>query len=111
MRRRWIQMPGGDLIEVTPDYQAPKREAPHVIADLPDYESPIDGRVVHGRKGRRDDLKRHGCREWAGREQEEKEAARQRAYNEQRSDERLHEAASRAYHQLDPQKRRILENR
>lgn len=111
MRRRYVQVPGGELIEVKPDYQSPARQAPHVHADLPDYTSPVDGRVVHGRKGRRDDLKRHGCREWAGMEQERKEAARQRAYNEQRMDAKLEDATRRAYHSLSPDKRRILENR
>jgi len=43
--------------------------------------------------------------------QEEKEAARQRAYNEQRDDARLDEHARRAYYELSPDKRRILENR
>ena len=110
MRKRWIQI-NGELVEVTPNHQTQKRQAPYVQADLPDYESPIDGRIVHGRKGRRDDLKRHRCRPWEGRDQEEREAARQRAYNEQMDERRLDENARRAYYQLSPDKRRILEGR
>ena len=110
MRRRWIQIQG-ELVEVTPGYQVPKSEAPMVQADLPDYQSPIDGRIVHGRRGRREDLKRSRSRPYEGRVQEEKEAARQRAYNEQRDDARLDEHARRAYYELSPTKRRILENR
>ena len=37
----------------------------HLIwADLPAYESPIDGRIIEGRAQRREDLKRNGCREY-----------------------------------------------
>ena len=37
----------------------------HLIwADLPAYESPIDGRIIAGRAQRREDLKRNGCREY-----------------------------------------------
>ena len=37
----------------------------HLIwADLPAYESPIDGRIIEGRVQRREDLKRNGCREY-----------------------------------------------
>lgn len=38
--------------------------APAYIApDLPEYTSPITGKPVCGRKQRREDLKRSGCRE------------------------------------------------
>jgi hypothetical protein len=107
---KWIQI-DGELIEVTPDHKAPKRHSAHVIPDLPDYESPVSGLVVHGRKGRRNDLKRHGSRPWEGMEQERKESARQRAYQEQKSNAKLEEAARRAFYELHPDKRRILEQR
>jgi len=106
---RWIQV-NGELVPVGPNHRQPKREAPHIQPDTPDYESPITGLIVHGRKGRREDLKRHGCRPYEGRQQEEREAARQRAYNEQRDDARLEVAARRAFYELDPRKRRMLEN-
>ena len=35
--------------------------APHVISDIPDYASPIDGRMITSRSERRDDLKRNNC--------------------------------------------------
>jgi hypothetical protein len=35
-----------------------------IVGDLPDYTSPVDGKVVSGRVQRRDDLKRTGCREY-----------------------------------------------
>lgn len=42
----------------------PKREritTPFVLSDIPEYKSPIDGRVISSRSARRDDLKRHNC--------------------------------------------------
>ena len=37
---------------------------PMVISDTPEYISPVTGRIVHGRRERREDLKRAGCVEW-----------------------------------------------
>lgn len=80
----------------------------YVIPDTPGYQSPIDGRWIEGRKQRRDDLRRHGCRPWEGQEQERKEAAKQRQYLERQSDERITESVSRAFYSLDPKKRKLL---
>lgn len=38
--------------------------APFVVSDIPEYRSPIDGRVIGSRSSRRDDLKRHNCVEY-----------------------------------------------
>lgn len=38
--------------------------APAVMRDIPEYRSPIDGRVISSRSTRRDDLKRNNCVEW-----------------------------------------------
>lgn len=40
-----------------------KAVAPYVWSDLPAYKSPLGTGVVDGRKARREDLKRGGCRE------------------------------------------------
>lgn len=37
---------------------------PTVISDIPDYRSPIDGRLITSRSERRDDLKRNNCVEY-----------------------------------------------
>lgn len=37
---------------------------PMIISDIPDYTSPIDGRLISGRAQRREDLKRNNCVEW-----------------------------------------------
>jgi hypothetical protein len=38
--------------------------APRVISDIPEYRSPIDGKMITSRSHRRDDLARNGCIEW-----------------------------------------------
>lgn len=82
-----------------------------VVPDLPGYVSPVTGLWVEGRKARRDDMARTGSRPWEGFAQEHKESERQRAYTEQRQDQRLEVATRAAYHQMPPDKRRILEGR
>ena len=108
MRTRYVQI-NGELVLVSSDFQNAKPVAPAVFGDLPDYTSPVDGTVVHGRRGRRHDLARSNCRPYEGREAEAREANRQRAYDEQRQDSRLDAAARTAYAQLSPEKRRAIE--
>lgn len=87
----------------------PERTDTHfVMPDLPGYDSPIDGRWVEGRVQRREDLRRSGSRPWEGREQEAKEAARRKAYSEQRLDQAAERSARIGYAQLSPAARRIL---
>jgi predicted nucleic acid-binding Zn ribbon protein len=73
------------------------------------YESPTTGKVVTSHKARKDDLKRSRARPWEGMEVEKQEAARKRAYQDQKHDAKLEDASRRAFHQLSPTKRRILE--
>lgn len=115
-RTKWCPQTGkkvaewknNELVYYDSDYFHPEDKAPVVIGDLPAYQSPIDGRTVEGRKQRRDDLARTHSRPWEGREAEEKEAKRQKQYIEQKSEARLNESAWRAWHELSPEKRRIL---
>lgn len=109
MRRKFVWDPKeGRLVEVPTTWtQAPR--GPLIVPDLPGYQSPVTGLWVEGRKQRREDLKRTNSRPWEGREQEQKEAARQRAYADQAHDRRIEEAVRKTYHQLPPEKRRILE--
>lgn len=89
-------------IEIRPAYAQP---------DLPGYVSPVTGEWVDGRRARREDLKRTGSRPWEGMEAEKAEAARRRKESEAKFDRKLDEGIRRAYHQLPPEKRRILEGR
>jgi hypothetical protein len=102
---RWID---GALVEITHREEMPVMLTPTIIGDLPDYVSPVTGKVISGRAQRREDLRRTDSRPWEGMEQEKKEAARQQQYVEQRSEQRLDEAAWRAYRELPVEKRRIL---
>lgn len=99
----------GALVWAHPEYYDLSPVETHVIMpDLPGYQSPVTGKWIEGRRARREDMARTGSRPWEGMEQEQKEASRRKQYEEQKQDARLHEAASRAWYQLDPRKRRRL---
>ena len=97
-----------ELVFYDHDYFHPEDKAPVVFGDLPAYESPVDGRVIEGRKQRRDDLARSGSRPWEGIEAEKREAARQKQYIEQKAERHLNESVWRAWSEMSPDKRRIL---
>lgn len=80
-----------------------------VQGDIPAYVSPTTGRVIGSMAARRDDLARSGARPWEGLEAEKKEAARKRAYSDAKDDAKLTESAHRAWHQLPPSKRAVLD--
>jgi len=106
MRTRYIQHPETGELILAQDYRANRTAAPYVVGDLPDYESPIDGRVVHGRAGRREDLRRSGCRPYEGREAEQKEASRIRRNDEQARDRAIERTAQAVWANLSPEKKR-----
>lgn len=58
-RQRWIQV-NGELIPAD-EYieQTQVTSGPTIMADLPDFRSPIDGSIVRGRAGMRDHCARH----------------------------------------------------
>ena len=88
-----------------------KHEVPGLIADIAPwdaYVSPASGKPITSRKERREDMLRTESRPWEGFEAERKEADRWKAEQERKQDAKLHEAASRAFYQLDPKKRRTL---
>lgn len=96
MKRRYRYDPATKrLIEV--GLPVPRESvAPAVWDDLPAYESPIDGRIVDGRRQRRNDLQRSNSRPYEGREQEMKEAAKVRDAQDRKTDE----LATRMAHSL-----------
>lgn len=49
---------------LTDDMRRQPVACPTVISDIPEYRSPIDGRVIGSRSARRDDLKRNNCVEY-----------------------------------------------
>jgi hypothetical protein len=106
MRTRYIQHPETGELILAQDYRASRPPALYVIGDLPDYESPIDGRVVHGRAGRREDLRRSGCRPYEGREAEQKEASRILRNDEQARDRAIERTAQSVWANLSSEKKR-----
>lgn len=109
MRRRYVWSPEANALVEVPTTFTQEQFAPMVVPDLPGYQSPVTGLWVDGRKQRREDLKRTDSRPYEGFEQEKKEAARRLAYSDQQHDRRLDESVRRAFHQMSPEKRRILE--
>ena len=66
----------------------PKQEAEPlhevmVIGDIEGYESPVTGLWVEGRRQRREDMKRSGCREYEPSEKQEMFANRERELDRQ----------------------------
>lgn len=108
MRKRYIQHPV--TLELIPaeEYVRPDPSGYYIIPDIPDYTSPIDGKLISGRKQRREDLLRSNCRPYEGRDQELKEANRSQSYLDQDVDRKTHEVVARSFYQLHPDKRRIL---
>jgi putative FmdB family regulatory protein len=72
------------------------------------YVSPTSGKYIDTKRARVEDLKRSGCRPYEGFEQEKKEAARQVAHEEKKADAKLEESVRKAYYELPPEKRAVL---
>ena len=108
-RYSWIQDPvTHELIPRDEYYQRKEVNAPAVWSGVIEYESPVDGRLVEGRKARREDLARTNSRPWEGMEQERKEAARQKAYQEQAETREITKHVEKTLMQLPENVRRQL---
>ncbi len=108
-RYRWDKKTG-ELVEVPWDAKQ-EALAPVVWDDLPAYTSPIDGRLVDGRRQRRNDLARSNCRPYEGKEQEMKEAQRIKQYQEQASDQLAEKMAHRAWADAPERIRKLFRGR
>lgn len=63
MRKTYVyDEAAGKFVEKQPDAVTPTR-GPIIQRDLPGYHSPVTNEWIEGRAARREDLKRHGCRE------------------------------------------------
>jgi hypothetical protein len=111
MRRRFVWSPKeGKLVEVDISARTAPR-APAVFGDLPGYESPVTGKWIEGRRARREDLKRTGCRPYEGREQEAKEAAKVQAERARQTDQLAEKMAHRAWAEAPERIRRVFRGR
>jgi hypothetical protein len=110
MRRRYRYDPNlKKLVEIV---EAPaRRVVPHVSGDLPAYQSPASGKWVDGRRARREDLKRTGCRPWEGLGSEKRAADAYWADIAKKSDSKLEEAAHRAWAEAPSEVRNVLGRR
>jgi hypothetical protein len=82
-----------------------------VQPDIDAYESPIDGKIVDGRRQRREDLRRSGSRPYEGFEQESKEAARYRAEQASKTDQLAEKMAHRAWAEAPERIRKVFRGR
>lgn len=80
--------------------------APMVVADIPGYTSPVDGRWIEGRRARQDDLKRHGCREYDPGERTQLAARKQR--EEADFERQVGQSVEAAIHQMPARTREKL---
>jgi hypothetical protein len=83
-----------------------ERLSADVMSDLPEYDSPIDGRPVRGRAERREDLRRHRCRPYEEGERQEHE--RRVAAADAALDRRVGETVERWYYNASGEKREAL---
>lgn len=83
-------------------------EAAAIQADLPGYQSPIDGRWIEGKRARMEDMKRNGCRPWEGMESEKKEAQRRAEYADKDYEKGLEAQIMNTYNNMSAEKQRLL---
>lgn len=69
------------------------------------YESPATGKTITSYAQRREDMKASGCRDYEGRESEERQAARIRKYDEEKQEQELDTTVRKAWAQLSPEKK------
>lgn len=106
---RFIQCPKTHkLIPADQFYDSEPVKTHFVQGEIPEYHSPIDGRLITSRREQRNDHMRSGSRQYEGFEQEQKVAARHRAYEEQKADRALHAQVERSFMQLPESTRRQL---
>lgn len=60
---RFVNRATGEPLLSDDDRNAPV-SMPMVVSDIPEYRSPVDGRLITSRSERRDDLKRNNCVEY-----------------------------------------------
>lgn len=107
LRMRWDEAQG-KLVEIPVNSRSRRPDAPFVQGDYEGYQSPITGEWIEGRRAHREDLKRHGCRVYEGRESEQRVANRARAEQDRRIDQVAERAAHRAWNDAPTRVRRIL---
>ena len=76
--------------------------APTVHFDIAPYQSPVTGQAINSRSQRNEDLQRTGSRPYEGLEQEKKEVARQRHYDDVKDTAQLQASVAKSIYELPP---------
>lgn len=63
MKRRFVQIEGGELVEVVDGYLLRERKSADVMPDIQPYKSMVTGEMISSRSQHREHLKMHGMRE------------------------------------------------
>ena len=82
--------------------------APMMRADIAPwdaYESPATGKMITSYAERREDMKASGCRDWEGKDVEQREANKRRAAEVEKEDAALDSAVRSAWASLSPAKK------
>lgn len=107
LRMRWNEKLR-KLVEVPLESAQRRPDAPAVHDDFEAYQSPITGQWIEGRRAHREDLKRHGCRVYEGRESEQRAAGRVQAENARRTEQLTERMVGHAWNDAPTRVRRIL---
>lgn len=84
---------------------------PNVIFDIQPWDafvSPATGKAITSKAQRREDMKASGCRDWEGMDSELKVASRRKQEVEKKEDSATVEAVSKAWAQLEPEKKKVI---
>lgn len=69
------------------------------------FESPASGKFISSYAQRREDMARTGCRDYEGRESEERQVKRNDRYDEEKQDAALDNTVRQVWANLSPQKK------
>lgn len=100
MRHRYIFV-GGELVEVTDNYQPESRKTSwQSMPDIAPYRSMLDGKIINSRSSHREHLRDHGCVEVGN------DSSLRGDYKPIASPPGLKDALLRSYHEVIEVKRR-----
>lgn len=99
-RKRFVYDPESKQMVEVPF--KPRNSGTLIVGDLPDFVSPVDGKVVHGRAGLREHNRRHGVTNVADYKGvwEAKQKERERLFTAKDSSRARLETVIRAYNDL-----------
>lgn len=82
--------------------------APMVSVDNYEYQSPVSGKVIRGKRQRTEDLKRNRCRPWEGLEVEKREAKKTRDSADAKLEVSFEKGVHEVLNNMDADKQRAI---